>query len=375
MMRAQVLTKAQPEFVMGLEELRRPVAGRGEVLVRVRAAGVCHTDLHVMKAEVGFPVPAVLGHEISGYVEALGQGVSAHSSVQLRVGQAVACPFIMPCGECDQCASGAEDLCSTFFTYNRGHGQLYDGTTRLYRADGTPIAMYSMGGLAEWAVLPATAVYPLPENVPVVDAAILGCAIFTAYGAVRNAAQLRAGETVAVIGAGGVGANILQVARAVGADRIIAVDISEEKLALARELGATHTVNAAQGGAAERIREITGGRGVDVAFEALGRPDTFTSAVSAVKDGGRAVMVGIAPVGVVAPVEITRLVRRQIKIVGSFGARARTDMPAILRMVAKGQIDVSRSISRKFSLAQAADAYNLLDKGQIVGRAVIDMEL
>lgn len=272
-----------------------------------------------------------------------------------------------------------EDLCSTFFSLNRGKGALYDGTSRLARAsDGTAVAQYSMGGLAQYCVLPATAVYPLPAEAgsTYAESAILGCAVFTAYGAVRNAAKQQSGESVAIIGVGGVGSNIVQIAsRAFNPAVTIAIDVSEDKLSLARSLGATHTIDATKEDVQLRIREITAGRGVDVAYEALGRPDTFAAAVSAVRDGGRAVMVGIAPVGVTAPVDITRLVRRQIRIIGSYGAKARTDMPAILTMLQRGQIDVSRAVTRRFSLADAGEAYRLLDAGQIVGRAVIDMEM
>jgi succinate semialdehyde reductase (NADPH) len=181
-----------------------------------------------------------------------------------------------------------------------GKGALYDGTTRLYRKDGTPVAMYSMAGLAEYSVVPATAVFGLPESVNHVDASILGCAIFTAYGA---------GESIAVVGTGGVGANCLQISRAFGGDKIIAIDIADDKLKAMKSLGATHTINALKENVVDRIKEITGGRGVDIAVEALGRPDTFKQAIDAVVDGGRAVMVGIAPGGVMAPVEITRIVR------------------------------------------------------------------
>ncbi|RMF84231.1 MAG: alcohol dehydrogenase, partial [Nitrospinota bacterium] len=192
---------------MEVEEIPTPEPRTGEVLVKVRACGVCHTDLHVIKGEVKFPIPCVLGHEISGTVAALGPGVQGFT-----VGDRVVCSFIMPCGACHYCVRGQEDLCETFFSYNRLQGKLYDGDTRLRRPDGSPIWMYSMGGLAEYAVVPATDVFHLPEEVPFEEAAILGCAIFTAYGAVRNGADLRAGESVAVVATGGVGSNILQIA-------------------------------------------------------------------------------------------------------------------------------------------------------------------
>jgi len=349
-----------------IEDIPRPEPRVGEVLVNVRACGVCHSDLHVMKGEIGFPLPCVLGHEISGTVAALGPDVAG-----LAVDQRVVCSFIMPCGHCASCARGRDDLCETFFAYNRLQGKLYDGETRLFDGAGAPLWMYSMGGLAEYAVVPATDVFPLPEDVPLEEAAILGCAVFTAYGALRHGAELRGGESMAVIATGGVGSNLIQLGRAFGAAPVIAVDVREDKLMAARQLGATHTVNAAQEDAVQRIRALTGGRGVDVAFEALGRPETFRQAVSSVRDGGRAVMVGLAAQGVTASIEITHLVRRGIRIVGSYGARTRTDMPALLQLVQHHAVDPAAVVTRRFRLDEANAAYQALDHGEIVGRAIL----
>jgi succinate semialdehyde reductase (NADPH) len=353
---------------LSLEDIPRPRPRGGEVLVRVCACGVCHTDLHVMKGEVAFPIPCVLGHEISGWVAELGPDVTG-----IALGQRVVCSFIMPCGACYYCARGRDDLCETFFAQNRLKGTLYDGETRLYDGDGSPIWMYSMGGLAEFAVVPATDVFSLPEELPIEEASVLGCAMFTAYGAIRNGADLRGGESVAVVATGGVGSNVIQIARAFGAAPIIAIDIRDDKLAAARELGATHTINGRTEEVVDRVRAITGGRGVDVAFEVLGRPETFVQALGVVRDGGRAVMVGIAPAGVTAPVEITRLVRRGIRIIGSYGARTRTDLPEVIALARHGAIDVARSVTRRYSLSQVGEAYAALNQGEIVGRAIVVM--
>jgi S-(hydroxymethyl)glutathione dehydrogenase/alcohol dehydrogenase len=234
--------------------------------------------------------------------------------------------------------------------------------------------MYSMAGLAEYAVIPATDVFPLPNGVAPEEAAILGCAVFTAFGAIRNGADLRAGESVAVVATGGVGSNLLQVARAFGAAPIIAIDVRDDKLAAARELGASHVVNAAKEDVLAAVREISDGRGVDVAFEALGQPRTFEQAIAITRDGGRAVMVGIAPAGVTASVEITRLVRRGIRIVGSYGARTRSDLPAVLALASRGAIDLSRVVTRRYPLDAADEAYAALNRGEIVGRAIVVME-
>ncbi len=364
-MRAAIFDGTGPSLRM--DDLVRPEPRPGEVLVKVSACGVCHTDLHVMRSEVAFPTPAVLGHEVSGTVAALGEGV-----VGVALGDPVVCAFIMPCGTCRHCVRGLEDLCETFFAYNRLKGTLYDGTTRLSAADGSPVWMYSMGGLAEYCVVPQTDVFKVPAGVELADLSIVGCSTFTAYGAVRTVGDVRVGDTVAVIAAGGVGSSIIQLAKAAGAAQIIAVDVSDEKLKAARALGATHTVSA-DGDAVARVRELTGGRGVDIAFEALGRADTFATALEVLDDGGRAVIVGIAPAGSRGELDLARLVRRKLSVLGSYGARARADMPTLIAMVQQGVVRPRDVITRRYGLEEADEAYQALARGEIVGRALIEM--
>src|SRR5712691_9748073 len=240
LMKAAVLSEVGGHLI--LEEIPRPSPKAGEVLVKIVACGVCHTDLHVIKGEVKFPLPCVLGHEISGVVAEVAPEVQA-----TRPGDAVVCSFIMPCGICSYCVRGRDDLCETFFAMNRLKGTLYDGESRLHRADGASLAMYSMGGLAEYAVVPASDVFPAPTTASLADACILGCAMMTAYGAVKNQARVQPSDTVAVVGVGGVGSNVIQIARAFGAGQIIAVDVRDDKLEAVKGLGATHTVNATRG--------------------------------------------------------------------------------------------------------------------------------
>ncbi len=352
---------------LSVEDLKIPEPKAGEVLVKVAACGVCHTDLHVIKGEVPFPVPAVLGHEVSGYVERTGEGVEG-----LKPGEAVVCSFIIPCGTCYYCKKGLEDLCENFFLMNRKKGVLFDGTTRLYRQTGEPVWMYSMGGLAEYAVVPRQDVFSLSPDTSVEDACILGCAFFTAYGAAKNQADLRAGESVAVVAVGGVGSSLVQISRAFGASQIIAVDVRDDKLQAARSLGATDTVNSAREDVAQRIAELTGGRGVDVAFEALGRPETLGLAVNSVRAGGRAVAIGIpSGPGVTFPVEMSRLVRREVKLIGSYGARPTVDMPGLLDLVEDGVLDIKGQVTRRYPLDGAQEAFDALRRGEIIGRAIV----
>lgn len=337
----------------------------GEVLVEVAACGVCHTDLHVIKDEVAFPKPAVLGHEISGVVREVGAEVT-----HVNPGDRVACSFIMPCGRCRHCSQGLEDLCEPFFQHNRLRGELYDGTTRLTRGS-EDIAMYSMGGHATHSVVPAGAVFRLPDEVPLAEAAVLGCSLFTGYGAVHTVAKVRPGENVAVIAAGGVGLSIIHLARAAGAQQVIAVDIDDEKLALARELGATETINSSDADPVGTVQQVLG-HGVDVAFEALGSVPTVKLAVDMLDAGGRAVLAGIAPAGHTMDIDITKVVRRKLKILGSFGAAASTAMPEVIRLAAEGQIDLQRLITRRFTFDQTAEAYQLLADRRILGRGLIE---
>jgi S-(hydroxymethyl)glutathione dehydrogenase/alcohol dehydrogenase len=363
-MKAAVLDRAPGG--LRVERIPIPEPRDGEVLVKVHACGVCHTDLHVIKAEVAFPTPAVLGHETSGTIVALGPGVPGPA-----VGTNVVSAFIMPCGRCRLCAVGRDDLCDNFFAMNRLKGTLYDGTSRLRREDGSTLWMYSMAGLAEYAVVPATDIFPLPDSLPLAESAVLGCAVFTAYGAVKHGADLRGGERVAVVAAGGVGLNIIQIAHAFGASQVIAVDVADDKLAIAKKVGATDVVNGRTVNVTERVRELTDGHGVDVAFEALGRPETFVQALELIGDGGRMVAVGIAPGKTTAPVEITRLVRRGLRIIGSYGARTRADMPEIIRLAARGIFRPETIVTKRYTLDQADEAYTALDHGEILGRAIV----
>jgi Zn-dependent alcohol dehydrogenase len=369
-MKAAVLRGDYP--ALELVEVATPVPRAGEALVKIRACGVCHTDLHVMKSEVAFPRPAVLGHEISGTIVAFGEGTADHRG--LSVGDTVVGAFIMPCTECAFCREGHDDLCENFFGQNRLRGTLYDGESRLSLPDGSFLAMYSMGGLAEYSVVPISALAKLSEGLDPVTSAVLGCAAFTAYGAVHRAGAVREGQSVAVVAVGGVGSGVVQVAAAAGARPVIAIDVADDKLEAALRLGATHAVSSRERDVAAAIREITGGRGVDVAFEALGHPATFSQAVTLLADGGRMVAIGIAAGAAKAEIEITPLVRRGYTVTGSFGARTRVDLPAVIELAAADGFDTDSLVTRRFPLQEVDAAYQMLSRGEITGRAVVVMD-
>ena len=338
-----------------------------ELLIRVAACGVCHSDLHLLMGHTTFPLPAVLGHEVSGVVEK-----SAAKEGGPKVGDRVVCTVIMPCGHCYYCINGREDLCETFYQMNRLKGVLYDGTTRIHSKDGKPIWMFSMGGMAEHAIVPVNAAFPIPDGISTSDASVLGCAGLTAYGAVKNQANLRPAESVAVVGAGGVGLTIVQLSRIFGAAQIIAVDIRDDKLEAAKRLGATDLVNAAKEETARRVQELSGGRGVDVAFEATGRTETYVSAINSVKSGGRVVGVGLASATTTIPVETNKFVRKGIRLLGSYGAKPRQDMPELLTLVERGLLDASRSVTARYRLEKVNEALGTLEKGDTLGRSVVE---
>ena len=369
-MRAAVLR----DYDKGLqvETIRTPRPKAGEVLIKVTACGLCHSDLHVIGGAIAFPLPAVLGHEVAGIIVELGPGTE-HTG--LEVGQQVAGGFLMPCGQCRHCAAGHDELCEPFFELNRLKGVLYDGTTRLYSLDGEPIQMYSMGGLAEYSVVPATALAPVPEGVDPVSSAILGCAAMTGYGAVRRGADIKFGETVAVVAVGGVGSNIVQIARAFGASQVIAIDVADDKLEAVKAFGATATINSTTQDAREEVLKLTNGRGVDVSFEALGIPSTWNTALDVLADGGRMVPIGLGAGRQTAEVEINRTVRRSQSILGSYGARTRQDLPAVVDLAARGIINYDDLVTRRFSLDEAAAGYEALRNRAVQGRAVVDMSL
>lgn len=367
-MRAAVLAGEAAELEIATIPTPQPKAG--EALIKVIACGVCHSDLHVMRGEVAFPRPAVLGHEVSGRIVAIGEG--SEDVRDLALGDEVVGAFIMPCTKCDACLRGRDDMCTVFFAENRLKGNLLDGTGRLALADGSPLAGYSMGALAEYSVVPLSAITAIPAGLDAESSSILGCAGLTSYGAIYRAGQVEAGAVTAVVGVGGVGSTLVRMLAGAGAKTIVAVDIADDKLERAQELGATHVVNAMKTDPVAAVRELTGG--VDVAFEALGNSRTFAQAVGMLADGGRMVAIGIAAGDTTAEVPITPLVRRGYTITGSFGGRTRQDLPKLVDIASRGEFDVQPLITRRYPLAEANEAYQALARGEIVGRALIVMD-
>jgi S-(hydroxymethyl)glutathione dehydrogenase/alcohol dehydrogenase len=368
--RAAVLREVGTPLVV--EEVLLAPPGAGEVRVRLAAAGVCHSDLHLAEGHLGEDrVPIVLGHEGAGVVETVGAGVT-----NVAPGDRVGFSFVPACGECAHCLAGRCVLCGQADKSSFSDSML-DGTTRLQLADGTPVRHFlAVGCFAEYGVVPAASAVRLPDALPLWQGAVVGCAVVTGFGAVRNAARVQAGDSVCVIGCGGVGLQAIAAAKLAGADPLIAVDRVPEKLELALARGATHAVDSSSERPARQIRKLTGG-GVDHAFEVVGRPETIRLAWDALRPGATAVVVGLAPRGVEASVPaIDFLSEKSLR--GSFygsGCPPR-EIAELGALVAEGTIDVAGTVSHFADLGGVNDAFERMGRGEGARTVlVIDSEL
>lgn len=352
-----------------VEEVTLDPPRDNEVLVRIAAAGVCHSDLSVVTGVMPTRLPCVLGHEGAGIVEEAGRGVE-----HVRPGDRVVLSWVTQCGQCFYCKGGEPHLCSVGARVNQ-HFRMPDGSTRL-RHQGTELQAFSaLGAMAEKVVAPARAVVRLDSEVPLRTAALVGCAVTTGVGAVTNTAAVRPGSSVAVFGVGGVGLNVIQGALMAGAERVIAVDVSAPKLELARSFGATDAVDASAQEPAAAIRELTSGRGADYAFEAAGRKDTIETAYAAVRRGGTCVVIGIGRRGDEVALDAYLLPVMGKRLLGCWygSADVHRDVPRLLEMHAQGRLKLDELVRRTYTLDQVAEAFADLEKGG-VGRGLVVMD-
>ncbi|MFF5043132.1 Zn-dependent alcohol dehydrogenase [Streptomyces nigra] len=340
-------------------EIVLPDPGPGQVRVRLAAAGVCHSDLSLSDGTMRVPVPAVLGHEGAGTVVAVGEGVTA-----VAPGDPVVLNWAPSCGSCHACGLGEVWLCANALN---GTANIHARTT-----DGTELHPgLNVAAFAEETVVAANCVLPLPDGVPLTDAALLGCAVLTGYGAVHHSARVRAGESVAVFGVGGVGLAALQSARIAGAGRIVAVDVFPAKEELARAAGATDYVVASENTARE-IRGLTGKQGVDVAVECVGRAATIRTAWDSTRRGGRTTVVGIGGKDqqvTFNALEIFHWGRTLAGCVYGNSDPAR-DVPVLAGHVREGRLDLGALVTERIALDGIPDAFEnmLAGKG---GRALV----
>ena len=332
----------EPNAAGAIESVRLAPPDPGEVRVKVVSAGVCHSDLHLLDghlADDNFPV--VPGHEGAGVVEAVGEGVGDWSE-----GDRVAFCFVPACGECGPCASGQENRCEPGVRASFA-STLLDGSTRVRDENGAELKQFlAVGCFSEYTVVPESGLAALPEGLPLWQAALIGCAVVTGVGAVRNAAGVSPGESVCVVGCGGVGLQVIEGARLVGADPIVAVDVSAEKLEAARGMGATHGVLSTDERPGRAVRKLTDG-GVDHAFEVVGRSETIRIAWDAMKPGGKAVVVGLAPRGVDAVLPALEFLTAEKTIRGSFygSGRPRAEIAELSQLALDGRLDPGSTVS------------------------------
>ena len=356
-MRAVVFTA--PDAPVAVTDVELAPPGPGEVRVKIAAAGVCHSDLHVRRGEWQPPVPLVMGHEGSGIVTALGPGVRG-----LAEGDHVVLSWVAPCGQCRYCRAGREARCQVAATVVATGGTLPDGTSRLSRDGETVYHYLGVSSFAEEAVVPASGAIKVRDDAPLDVIALVGCAVATGVGAVTNTAAVEPGAQVAVIGCGGVGLSVIQGARLAGAERIVALDLRSEKLALAARLGATDVIDVSAADAAQALRDLIPD-GVDYAFDAIGRISTTEQAISMLGLGGAAVLVGLPPTGARASFEPLVLAEADQRILGSnYGSvRPAIDIPALVDRYMDGQLSLDELVSSRRPLETASASLDDLEAG------------
>ena len=344
-----------PHQPLTIEEVEIDAPMSHEVVVRTVGSGVCHSDLHFVDGLYPFQAPGILGHEASGIVEAVGDQVT-----YVKPGDHVICCLSVFCSHCEMCMTGKPFLCT-------GPERMRAvGDPPKYTWKGQTVAQFAnLAAYAEKMLVYENAVVKIPDNVPFDIAALIGCGVTTGVGAVLNTAKIEPGSTVAVFGTGGVGLSAIQGARIAGARQIIAVDIFEHKLATARELGATHVVDASSHDPVEAIRAMTGG-GVDYAFEAIGLKKAAEQCFDAIRAGGTATIIGMIPVG--QKVELDgRMFLREKKIQGSsMGSnRFRVDMPRYIEFYQQGRLKLDEMVTRKGKLEDVNEAFRAMKAGEV----------
>lgn len=340
----------------GVETVTLDPPKAGEVLVKMKATGICHSDLSVINGTIPVQFPMVLGHEGAGVVEALGDGVT-----NVKVGDHVALSFVPQCGNCFHCLRSEPYLCLASVPT----GMMLDGTSRL-RLNGKEIkVMQFLGNMAEYAIVPSICVVAIDKDIDFKAAALVGCGVTTGVGAALKTAQVKPGSTVAVFGAGGVGLSIIQGARIAGAAQIIAVDLADDKLALAGELGATDLVNAAND-PVKAIMAMTGGIGVDYGFEAIGIPAVVDQAQKATRRGGTMTVVGVGKVTQKLELNALMFPLTSKTFKGSMygGAEFRVDFPKYLNLYKHGKLDLDRMVTHTYSIDEAPQAFADLEAGR-----------
>jgi S-(hydroxymethyl)glutathione dehydrogenase/alcohol dehydrogenase len=364
MPRAVVLTK--PGARLRVEDLSLAGPGRDQIRIRLEAAGVCHSDLHVYEAgAAAMHVPIVLGHEGAGEVLEVGSDVT-----DFQIGDHVVLCVMPQCGTCASCVDGQPTLCTTY--PQTLFGSLPDGTFPLTRDDKPVGQMAGIGCWSQEAVVHRLSAVKIDKSVPLTSAALLGCAVVTGFGAVVNVAQVAAGDTMAVIGCGGVGLNAVQAGRIAGAERILAVDVNATKLRLASGFGATDLIDSSQADPVEQVRALTEGVGTTFTFDFVGSATTARSALPMTRRGGTVVFTGLAnpelTFSVNDLIRAGRTVKGNMMGMGEF----RSEYPKLVRLYNQGFLQLDQLVSMRLNLDQVHDAFDAMQGGD-VARSVLVM--
>ncbi len=365
-MQAAVLVDANEALQIVDVNLDKP--GPKEVLVKMAAAGVCHSDWHVMQGDLPVPLPAILGHEGAGIVQEVGAEV-----VGVKPGDHVVLSWIPSCGHCFYCLKGRPDMCDEAFNIQLS-GSLPGHAMRLHWAQGPLYHYLGTSCFAENTVVPDTGVIPIDAAIPLNKAALVGCAVTTGFGAVVHSAQVGPGDSVSVIGCGGVGLNVIQAAKLAGADPIIAMDANGKKRGLAEKFGATDFVDAAEtDDLITPVIDLTKGRGADFAFEVIGRKETIEAAYGMVRKAGMAVIVGVAPPHMDVSFNAFSFPSQSKILTGSWYGQSipRLDIPRILGLYQRGKLNLDDLVTQSYSLEHINDAFHELTEGT-VGRGIIE---
>ena len=355
----------QPLEIQDLD-LEGPRAG--EVLVKMGASGVCHSDVSIQNGTLMGSFPMVLGHEGAGVIEEVGDGVD-----NLKPGDHVVISWVPQCGECYFCKHGQGFICEAG-AMALASGGLLDGSTR-FSKDGAPVMQMACSGtFSERAVIPAIGAVKIPDDIPMEIAALIGCGVLTGVGAALNTANIQPGDTVAVIGCGGVGLNVIQGAVIAGATEIIAIDMLDNKLQMAKDFGATTLVNAGEGDPVSKVMELTGQRGVDVAFEVIGLKQTIEQTLMMTRRGGEAVLVGVPRMEVMLELPAffgVVLMAKTIKGCWYGSSNVQQDVPRLLQYYKEGKLKLDELISRRIGVDEVNDAFRAMEAGE-VARSVIN---
>jgi len=357
--RAAVLTGFQQP--LEIQDVTNLPPGPHDVVVRIEASGVCHSDLSVQNGSVPLPPPLVLGHEGAGVVEEVGAEVT-----RVTKGQTVIAAFIPNCGTCFFCLHGQAELCQ----------QSLPGifTPRFARSDGTPlIAFMGLGTFSDGMTVSEFAVVPVNTDVPAEQLALIGCGVTTGVGAALNTAKVTPGATVAVVGCGGVGQSVIQGAHIAGASEIYAVDPVEMKRKTAEQLGATHGIDPSAGDPVAQVQQLTEGRGADFAFEALGRPETILQAWQMTRNGGTCTIVGMARSDAQVTFPAFELMSTERRLLGCVygSAQVRRDFPRLVKLVENGRLDLETMVTRTIKLDDVNDAFRAMEAGEVIRSVIV----